>query len=364
MLIECIKIQEISRLMDTLLTILRPVCLSGMNLSLKKCLISILQAMIISWSVNILKLASEYASRASVTSVVRRIERFLLRGLIRQQEAARSILAALPANGRFILSMDGTSWQLGRFKYYVLAVGICFNGISLPICFSFLPGHDITSFVEEIEIMERVVSLIGRERIECLLADREFGNSNFIKWLQINHIRHSLRLRENLYLRKEGQKKGRKLREVLSSLRPGESVVLRDVWLTRKNTRVRIYAPRRTGRNGEESLIILASPLECDYTEALYRKRWTLETAFRAMKSAGFNMEDTHLGERRFENMLVLLMIAFAAVFIDGLLKIESLPIPMMKSRNVQRMSIFRYGYVNLLHDFWANVKNEAAKPT
>lgn len=62
--------------------------------------------------------------------------------------------------------------------------------------------------------------------------------------------------------------------------------------------------------------------------------------------------------------MLVLLMIAFAAAFIDGLVKIESLPIPMMKKRNVQRMSIFRYGYVNLLNDFWTNVKNEAAKPT
>ena len=112
------------------------------------------------------------------------------------------------------------------------------------------------------------------------------------------------------------------------------------------------------------TFIILASLLECDYTEALYRKRWTLETAFRALKSAGFNMEETHLGVKRFENMLTLLMIAFAAVFIDGLVKIESLPIPMMKSRNVQRISIFRYGYVNLLHDFWANVKNEAAKPT
>jgi len=104
--------------------------------------------------------------------------------------------------------------------------------------------------------------------------------------------------------------------------------------------------------------------LECDYTEALYRKRWTLEAAFRALKSAGFNMEETHLGVKRFENMLTLLMIAFAAVFIDGLVKIESLPIPMMKSRNVQRINILRYGYVNLLHDFWTNVKNEAAKPT
>lgn len=350
--------------MDTLLTILKPICQTGMNLSLKKCLVSILQAMIVSWSVNILKLASEFTSRAEVNSVVRRIERFLLRGLVKQHEAARSIIDALPEKRRFVLSMDGTSWKLGKFKYYVLAVGICFNGISLPICLAFLPGHDITSFVDEIEVMERVVSLIGRESIECLLADREFGNSNFIKWLQINHIRYCLRLRENLYLRKDGDKKGRKLRDVLASLRIGESVVLRDVWLMRKNTRVRIYATRRMGRGGEESLIILASPLECDYTEALYRRRWTLETAFRGLKSAGFNMEETHLNETRFENMLVLLMIAFAAAFIEGLIKIESLPIQIKKKSLVQRISIFRYGYATLLHEFWANVKIESNKPT
>lgn len=350
--------------MDTLLTILTPLCHTGMNLSLRKCLVSILQAMIISWSVNVLKLASGFISNAGVSSNVRRIERFLLRGLIKQHETARSIIEAIPEKGRFILSMDGTSWKLGKFKYYVLAVGICFNGISLPICFAFLPGQDITSFVDEIGIMENVVSIMGRRRIECLLADREFGNSNFIKWLQINHIRYCLRLRENLYLRKEDDKKGRKLRDVLASLKLGESVVLHDVWLMRKNTRVRIYATRRLGRGAEESLIILASPLECDYTETLYRRRWTLETAFRGLKSAGFNMEDTHLNETRFENMLVLLMIAFAAAFIKGLVKIQSLPIPLLKKRQVQRISIFRYGYVNLLHEYWSNVKNEAAKPT
>lgn len=76
--------------MDTLLTILSPICQRGMNLSLKKCLNSIFQAMIIPWSVNILKLASELASTAGVASVVRRIERFLLRGLIKQHEAAKT----------------------------------------------------------------------------------------------------------------------------------------------------------------------------------------------------------------------------------------------------------------------------------
>ena len=364
MLIKCQINPEIPSPMDTLLTILKPVLPAGMNLSLRKCIVSVLWAMIVTWSVNILKLASEFVSGAKVPSVVRRLERLLSRTLIRQHDAARSIISALPGNGRFILSMDGTSWKLGKFKYYVLAVGICFDGISLPVCFLFLPGADITSFVEEIEIMESVVSIIGRQRIECLLADREFGNTNFMKWLQSNHIKYCLRLRENLYIKKDGQKKGRMLREVLSSLRLGDSVVLKDVYLMRRNTKVRIFATRRTGRDGEESLIILASPLACDYTETLYRKRWTLETAFRGLKTAGFNMEDTHLGEERFRNMLTLLMIAFAAAFIEGLLRIQTLPIPMMKSRTVKRISIFRYGYVSLLHEFWANVKNKSVLPT
>ena len=363
-LIECKSNHKIPSPMDTLLTILKPVLPTGMNLSLRKCIVSVLWAMIVTWSVNILKLASEFVSGAKVPSVVRRLERLLSRRLIRQHDAARAIIDAIPGNGRFILSMDGTSWKLGKFKYYVLAVGICFDGISLPICFLFLPGADITSFVEEIQIMESVVSIVGRQRIECLLADREFGNTNFIKWLQLNHIQYCLRLRENLYVRKEGQKKGRMLRDLLSPLRTGESAVLRDVYLIRRNTRVRIYATRRTARDGEESLIILASPLECDYTETLYKKRWTLETAFRGLKTAGFNMEDTHLGEERFRNMLTLLMIAFAAAFIEGLLRVNTLPIPLMKNRNVKRISIFRYGYVSLLHEFWANVKNVSVLST
>ncbi len=76
-------------------------------------------------------------------------------------------------------------------------------------------------------------------------------------------------------------------------------------------------------------------------------------------------MEETHLNEPRFNNMLVLLMVAFAAAFIEGLMKIGSLPIPLMKKRMVLRIKVFfRYGYVSLLHEFWANVKIEGAKST
>lgn len=66
----------------------------------------------------------------------------------------------------------------------------------------------------------------------------------------------------------------------------------------------------------------------CDYTETLYKKQWTIETAYRGLKTARFNMKDFHLDEERFRNMLRLLMIAFAAAFIKGPLRIQTLPIP------------------------------------
>jgi hypothetical protein len=83
-----------------------------------------------------------------------------------------------------------------------------------------------------------------------------------------------------------------------------------------------------------------------------------------------FDIQTSRSGRRHIlvksdsKNMLTLPMIAFAAGFIDGLIKIESMPIPMMKSRNVQHISIFRYTYASPRHDFWTNVKNEADKPT
>ena len=79
--------------------------------------------------------------------------------------------------------------------------------------------------------------------------------------------------------------------------------------------------------------IILSSPLDCDYTETLYRRRWTLETVYRGLKSTGFNIAETHMNAVRFENMLTLSMPAFAAEFIEGLLKIESLPIPLIRKK-------------------------------
>lgn len=86
----------------------------------------------------------------------------------------------------------------------------------------------------------------------------------------------------------------------------------------------------------------------------MYRLRWQIETAFRAMKSAGFNMEETHLTtDGRFQNMLAIVLIAYACTFIDGLTKSAHKSIPVKNGNGRKRFSIFSWGLDFVVDDIW-----------
>ena len=52
---------------------------------------------------------------------------------------------------------------------------------------------------------------------------------------------------------------------------------------------------------------------------ATYKKRWEIETAFRAMKSSGFNIEDTHLRDReRIARLFAMVCMALVWAYLVG----------------------------------------------
>lgn len=184
-------------------------------------------------------------------------------------------------------------------------------------------------------------------------------NGNFIKWLILREIPFCLRLRGNFYVRKSGEEHAKKLSAILSSLPKGGSVVLSNTYIVKKNNKVRIYAMRRIDRNGDDSLLILATPVDSDFTEYIYRLRWQIEVSFRVLKTAGFNMEDTHLPlNGHFQNMLKLMLIAFACAFHDGLVRSASKGIPVMNSNSRRRFSLFSFGLAMVVADLVGNPRN------
>lgn len=344
--------------MDILETILAAVWVNGLQLSHKKCLKSLIGAMLATLSVNLVRLARDAFTDVKTLSGVRRIERLLALRVFSVTLVGKAIVKVLPEQRKYILTMDRTTWELGSRVYNVLAIGICFNGISIPIFFSTIDKRGSTNFAEQISFMEYVLDIIPQERIECLVADREFGYTNFIKWLGVRNIPFCLRIRENHYVRNAATGKSSKIKVVLESLAIGASVVLSDSYVVRGNIKARIYAVRRNVRDGE-SLLILATPVGSSFTDKMYRLRWQIETAFRAMKSAGFNMEETHLPlNGRFQNMLTIIMIAYACAFIYGLLKSRKHPIPLMKSNGRRRFSLFSWGLNFVIVDILSDVQD------
>ena len=83
------------------------------------------------------------------------------------------------------------------------------------------------------------------------------------------------------------------------------------------------YNEAKTFRIGDNDLYLTVLRLEKEFliaatlhydTQAMviYKERWQIETLFKALKSQGFHLEDTHLTEpKKLYKILALLAIAF-----------------------------------------------------
>jgi hypothetical protein len=76
-----------------------------------------------------------------------------------------------------------------------------------------------------------------------------------------------------------------------------------------------------------------------------YKKRWKIAVLFEALKSRGFNFEDTHLkDENRLQTLFAVLALAFCWASHVGAWRHEVTPIR-IKTHQRPATSIFRYGF-------------------
>jgi transposase len=92
---------------------------------------------------------------------------------------------------------------------------------------------------------------------------------------------------------------------------------------------------------------------------SMYKNRWQIETAFRALKTAGFNIEDTYLTDiERIEKLLYLVMIAFAWCYNVGEYVHRNIKKITIKKHGRKEKSIFRYG-LDIISEFLYESANQ-----
>ena len=138
-------------------------------------------ALIKARSCNLSRVAEAFQSKSMEESSYRRIKRFFSGYTYCEEQLGRLILHWLGLN-QYTLCMDRTNWKFGAQHVNYLVVSIAWQGASIPIawiCMDKSGGNSNTS--ERIAIMKKVLTLIPADKIDSLLADREFFGKGWFK---------------------------------------------------------------------------------------------------------------------------------------------------------------------------------------
>lgn len=236
--------------------------------------------------------------------------------------------------------MDRTNWKWGKKHINIFMLSVEHFGIGIPLFWMALDSAGNSKTEERIELLERVIRRFGFERIEVLLADREFIGESWFRFLVEEKIPFVIRVKQN---------------SMVSGIRPGYEVPIRELLKNLNGLRKRILnqpillwghilnASVEHAKGAKEPMI-LVSNRSFPNAIKIYRKRWAIETLFGCLKTRGFRMEDTHMTDQdKIEKLIFILAIAFCCAYKIGKIQGKKIPI-LIKKHGRKAKSVFRIG--------------------
>ena len=295
-----------------------------------------ISAIIRSRSVNLQKVAESIEGKAKVASNYRRLQRLFKLQEFDYKITAKLLSSLLPKDEKWILTMDRTNWKLGQSNINLLVLGVAYKGMAIPLLWDFLSIEENgiergkrgnSNSDERKKLLQEFIELFGVNKIQALIADREFIGEEWFKWLDDNQIPFVIRIRNTTTLNKSklGASNTKELFEHISKDKFysfGECEILGR----------RLYLSGKKASKSKEPLILVSNKPMDSNSISIYQKRWEIETMFGAFKSKGFNLEESKLSEGyKIKKLMALLSIAFIWSILAGDYRAIKEPIPYKK---------------------------------
>lgn len=250
----------------------------------------------------------------------------------------RFALAILP-EGDLELILDRTNWKLGQQDVNILLLSAVWNGFSLPLMWTVLPHGGSSSQVIREELLTRFLTVCPDRKISGLLADREFIGKTWFTFLDQHGIPPCIRLPASATVGTGGMP----VWACFKKLQPGE--------VRRWHRRVQIYGVSLrvcATKNVAGEILYLAYRGRADINLERYSRRWQAENLHSALKTRGFNLEDTGVTQaERISTLLTAVSIAFIWACLTGELLAAKTP-PGLKKHGHRAVSVFRLGLDHL----------------
>ncbi len=250
----------------------------------------------------------------------------------------RFALRCLP-DGDLDLILDRTNWKLGQHDVNILLLSAVWNGFSLPLMWSLLPHGGSSSQTMREALMERFFAACPGRKWGGLLADREFIGKDWFAFLARHRLDPCIRLPATATVGRYGLP----VWAYFKKLQPGEV----RIWyrpLVVYGVALRVSATK----NAAGETLYLAHRGRARTNLRRYAQRWQAENLHSALKTRGFNLEDTGLTRaERVSTLLTAVSVAFIWACLTGELLAAKMPSE-HKKHGHRAVSVFRLGLDHL----------------
>ena len=302
----------------------------------------LIEGLIKSRSVIFSAIADEINSNAKTESIERRIQDFFQKVNFDYKQLGLFLLSFVH-HSKFLLSIDRTEWDFGQTQINILCIAVSIGKIAIPVYFEMLENKSGNSNSQDrIDLFKDIVEIIGKERIELLVMDREFIGNKWLAWLKSNKINFCVRVPKNhkiLFL--DGcHVSAEELLEDRKSFHATNVVV----------DNVKVNLSLSYGKDGE--LLFLIGTIPFKQIEEMYKRRWSIEVFFQALKTRGFNLEKSCLRcLEKYKKLFAIVSMAYTICWATGIQDGKSNPVK-TKKNGYPQYSVFRRG-LNLMRLFY-----------
>ncbi len=308
-------------------------------------------------TVNYQSLANAFDSSVSPKSSLRRIQRLMADFDLPMMLISKFIFGILPKKTDLILVLDRTNWKLGNSNINILMLGICYKNSAIPLMFKMLDKRGNSDTLERIELIKQFIYCFGKNCIDCLLADREFVGEKWLGYLNENKIAYHIRSQNNFKIFCFDKNEEKPVFWLFNRLKIGESY--HQLKIVKINgVCCYVSGTKSLGRDGKLDLLNLISFKKPQESLGYYKKRWQIETLFKAFKSSGFNIENTHVtDQKRLEKLFLIVMIALIWCYKIGDFVDENIKPIKFKKHQRRAFSVFKNG-LNCLNNILLSMNN------
>lgn len=298
--------------------------------------------MIKSRSVQFYEIANCIDCTSKTESIERRIQDFFQKTEIDYQNLMLYFLCFIH-HERLKLSIDRTEWDFGKTQVNVLCVIVSIGKMGVPLYFEMLDNKSGNSNWEDrIKLFKEIIKVVGIERIELLTMDREFIGHKWLSWLKSKKIDFCVRV-----------PKSHKISLVTGEILKPEAILKEHGNVCLENVVVDgvvVNCSISIDKNGD--LLYLIGTFKPAALKAIYKKRWTIEVFFQALKGRGFNLEQSRLRcLKKYRKLFAIASMAYTLCWAAGIEAAKNDPVK-PKKHGYPQFSVFRRG-LNLFRKYF-----------